>query len=291
MDDNIERINLFESDELVSIISDMMNNVDEMKNSLPEKFEDITINFVDKVFFKRVFSDITDIELKDDVLKVYFERGVDLHIDSAATGVETYNRFIKDADYRSLKIIGELIDLGEISLRTSPFVVVMWQEGLRSDYRESLDQSLFREPKAVNLHDNGINCWGGWGGPIRSNYDDLNLENSLMFMIQRMKQLNIDDYARSISGISTLLKSSYMSLPININPIVIARLIVEYDLQDLLIDNPDFLYFSRGYNGNLEIIDGVKTTINYQTFIELVRQFNNNHKGIKPKISLKTSDN
>lgn len=291
MEDNIVRFNLFESDELVDAISGIMNYIDELKNRLPRESEGNAVNFVDKAFFKRVFGDITNIELKDDVLKVYFERGVDLHIDSAAPGVESHNRLIDGTDYRSLKIIGELIDLGEISLRTSPFVVVMSPGGLRTEYGESLDQSLFRVSKVVNLHDDGINCWGGWGGPVRSNYDDLNLENSLMLMIQRMKQLNIDDYAGSISGMSTLLDHSYMSLPININPIVMARLIVEYDLQDILIDHSDFSYFSRGHDGNLEIIDGIKTTINYQTFIELVIQFKNNYKGIKPKVSLRTSDN
>jgi hypothetical protein len=182
MEEN-NRINLFDSDIFFDSIAERMDIVDELKNRQPkEKFND-KISFVDKSLFKRVLKDITDIEVQGETLKVYFLRGVTMHIDSAGTSVEEYNQRIVREDYRVLKIIEELVNMGEISLRTSPFVVEMNKDDLRARYHRSLDEEIMGWDAIKNLHDEGINCWGGWGGPVRSNYDSLNMENSLTSMI------------------------------------------------------------------------------------------------------------
>lgn len=289
MEDNT-RIDLFNSEFLVDIIANRMDTIDELKNRIPKESEQKKLEFVDKSFFKRVLNDITDIEVSSYALNVYFDRGVSLHIDSATENIDSYNRNIGDIDYRALKIIGELIDLGELHIRTSPFTIKMTKDELKAVYHSSLDQDLYSISHAMNIHDNGINCWGGWGGPIRSNYDQLNLENSLILILQRMQQLNIDDFARSTSRMSELIKSAYKNQPIEINPIILARLVIEYDLQNRVLRDDLFDYFSRGHDDKLEILEEVRTNIDYSVFVDLIRNLNNEYEGErKTKISLRRS--
>ena len=155
----IVKTNLFESDPFVDIVFDKMNYIDELKNRLPKESKEI--KFADKSLFKRVLYDITDIFYTGSTLNVRFGRGVEMHIESAAQNIESYNNRIGQVYYRSLKVLEELVNLGELTLRTSPFTVYLSKSELKSDYDRSLDQILFRSDTAINSHDNGLNCWGG----------------------------------------------------------------------------------------------------------------------------------
>ena len=290
MNDNIVIEDLFESDEYVELIASHMDKIDELKNRMPKLSENEGLEYVDKSFFKRVLSDITNIEINGDTLKVYFDRGVKMHIESATTDAEVYNSSIRDTDYRSYKIINELIEMGEITLKTSPFYVEMTKDDLRANYYPSLEESLNDLDLSVNIHDWGLNCWGGWGGPVRFNYDSLNIENSLMIMTQRMQQLNIDDFARSFDKMSLLIYYVYRGEPLNINPVILARLIVEYDLEKNVLEDEHFDYFGRSEDGTLRLLDIAKTNIDYYTFIDLLKHISNNYVGDKPKIKPKRSD-
>jgi hypothetical protein len=290
MNENNNIIDLFSSEKFIDLIVSRMDLVDELKNRLPYELDNNeNLKFVDKSFFKRVLSDITDIDISDGGLKVYFERGVKLRIDSSGD-VRSHNQSISDMDYRTLKIIGELIDMGELTLTTSPFVVEMTKETMTAKYHRSLDEEFHDISATLNIHDNGLNCWGGWSGHIRANYDVFNLENSLMLMTQRMRQLNIDDIARNVGKVADLFRYCYRGRPLEINPINLARLVVEYDLQNNILLDSEFSYFSRASNGKLQILQKIETNIVYAHFRSLVERFSLTHDGDKPKISLKRGD-
>jgi len=281
--DVLVKMNMFESEAFNELVSRKMDTLDELRNRLPKE-ESKELKYVDKSFFKRVISEITSLSYDGSTLIVGFGRGVEMYIDSSSTNDEHYNRNMLSPRYRTLKLIGELVNIGEIVLRTSPFVVSLSKEDLRTYYYESLDQDLFNIGTAVNSHDNGINCWGGWSGPIRYNYDNLEVEKSLLIMIQRMKQLNIDDYAGDISRISSIIKKSYLYETLNIDPIKLAKLVVDYDLQDVILNRSDENYFSRTSDGNLYLLRDVETNISYDIFIGLVSEMKANFTGDKPKI-------
>lgn len=268
-------INFFDTDICVDLIAEEMHAIDDIKNRLPDKKGDTNVKLVDKGFFKRVLSDITNISLVNDELKVYFHRGVPLHIDAIDNDHNEYEGKMRDSQYRTYRVIKELMDLGEIKLRTSPFMISLTKHDLKASYFESLDDKRSEYPVSKNIHDDGLNCWGGWGGPVRSNFDSLDIEQSLIIMIQRMKQLNVDDYAGDIYKLSGLISSCYQGLLLEINPTVLLDLLIKYNLFDRNIVNAEYQEyrpFSRGQDGTLELMMEVKTNINYDLFIEVLEK-------------------
>lgn len=265
------------------VISARMDVVDDLKNRLPPDNDIDKLKYVDKSFFKRVLSDITDIRLKESTLSVFFERGVTLQMEGSSP--EAFNNRIDSEEYRSLKVIEELVTLREIVLKTSPFTIDLTPSSLKASYGVSLDEDILRVPSVVNTHDNGLNCWGGWSGPIRSHFNLFELEQSLLLMVQRMRQLNIDDYAGNADRIAVLIKGVYRNVPLTINPMTLARLIVEYDLQDRVIEENCKYFIWKG--NEVYILGSVRTDIKADVFIELLRQFRRAHDGDKPKINKK----
>lgn len=293
MDENSQKIDLFRSEKFAEIIAEKMSTLDELKNRLPSKDNVDGLKFIDKSFFKRVLNDITDIYIEGNTLVIHFGRGVDMYIEGSSPDANVYNEKILRPIYRTYKILGELIDKGEMKLKTSPFTIFLSNDNLHAEYVKSLDEKMWNLPETANSHDRGINCWGGWSGPIRYNYDNLNIEESLFIMIQRMKQLNIDDYAGNLDRMTSLIKCAYKLQPLKVNPVTLASLIVEYDLQDFVIDGytDDRNFFRRDIDGNLTILsDSIKTDISYDIFVRLLREVSKNYKGDKPKIKRREKD-
>ena len=110
-----------------------------------------------------------------------------------------------------------------------------------------------------------------------------------MIMTQRMRQLNIDDFAGDITKMSQLIRAAYLYDRIDLNPIVLARLIVEYDLQDAILNRETDTYFTKSMNSNLKILRDVQTNISYDVFVDLIREMDRNYVGDKPKIKMKRS--
>jgi hypothetical protein len=280
-------MNLLESDIFEELIAEKMGHINELKNQLPEEKNIDGVNFVDKSLFKRVLSDITDIYMDQQELNVVFGRGVYMRLESANQARS--NEFIQTIDYRFLKILGELIDAGQIKIKTSPFVVKLSKDRLKTTYFKSLDEELHDLPLIQNIHDRGINCWGGWGGPVRSSFNDFELETTLTLMTQRMKQLNIDDYARDLNKVSEIIALNYRENVIaTIDPIYLAKLVIDYDLENRVIsDSP---YLSRSDDGKLSILDDysdyfeIVTNIDFGIFLKILEKMKAEHNGIKPKI-------
>jgi hypothetical protein len=90
---------------------------------------------------------------------------------------------------------------------------------------------------------------------------------------------------------SALIVNVYKNKPLVINPIILARLVVEYDLDRRVIEDEDYAYFSKDFRSkNLNILLGVKTNIDYSIFVGLVKKIRDTHSGEKTKIKLKRSD-
>ncbi len=286
---SIKRDILDSSDIFDEVITEKMNIINDLKSRIPEKIDKNNVEFVEKSFFKRVLGDITDIYMIDDTLNVEFGRGVSMRIESAMES--RASRFILETDYRFLKIIGELVDAKQIKMMTSPFIIKLNKNTLKSEYYKSFDEEITERDKSLNIHDAGVNCWGGWSGPIRSNYTELNLENALVIMVQRMKQLNIDDYARNIQKITELIiRSNHNETLEGINPLFLAKLIVEYNLQDFVISGSQYIQKdNRGYM--LFLPDALETNINYDAFIDTVERMSKEYSGDKPKIKVNVEQN
>ena len=161
MSDEFEFINFFDTDACNDMIADEMDIIDDLKNRIPKEQDKDNTNLVDKLFFKRVLKDITSMSLINEELKVYFHRGVPLHLDGADIGTSSYAERTGNVFYRICRVIKELVDLGEIKIRTSPFVVSLTMHNLQATYFQSLDDEFFEFPIVKNAHDAGLNCWGG----------------------------------------------------------------------------------------------------------------------------------
>ena len=104
-----------------------------------------------------------------------------------------------------------------------------------------------------------------------------------MLMTQRMQQLNIDDFSGSAARMSVLINNSYSDIPLNINPMILARLVIEYDLQNSVILR-DSEYFTESFNHHLIFLNDVKTNIDYNIFIEVLKKLRDQYTGPKLKL-------
>lgn len=272
MADNSERIDMLNSNIFDEMIASKMDAIDKLKNKLPnEKIDLSSINYVDKSFFKRVLPDITDVYIENSTLNVCFERGIFMKIESANENTDHDAVDRNKIEYRALKVIRDLVDQKEIVLRTSPFTVILKEDELRAIYESSLHEKAYDFERVVNIHDGGINCWGGFGGPIRSNYNEYRMEESLLIMVQRMKQLNIDDYSGDIRKMSYLIIKSYRGEHLSINPMVLAPIIIKHKFAANIIENSS-RYFTRNNGGKLVLLMDVTTNIDYDVFVELLKK-------------------
>lgn len=271
------------------IINEKIDMVDELKNRL--SIGDKDFKLVDKSFFKRVFSDVTDVECIDGELIVSFGRGVFMSLDGYELGTPDYIRRARlgHIEYRWIRIISELVDLGLIFIKTSPFRIFLKKNELYAEYYYGIEQVFGGDivPLNKNIHDNGYNCWGGWGGIARSSFSELKMEQTIMTMIQRMRQLNIEDISGSMRRINDVIKKTYLEKTIELDPLILARLIVEYDVQQWLIDDyrnssrldGDFIFSkdNKLYIGNTE------TNIDLKEFMKLLETTVKEYVGPKPK--------
>jgi galactitol-specific phosphotransferase system IIB component len=198
-------------------------------------------------------------------------------------------------DFRMLRIIAELVDMGDIVIRTSPFKVQVRRDLLRAVYYNHINEKFTTLDKNLNIHDNGYNCWGGWGGQVQSTFNEGKIEEAMLVMTQRMKQLNIDDVSGNLDKISIVISRTYRDKEININPVTLAKLIIEYDVQEWLFKalteaKNDYRRLDTVFVGctpdNRLTLSRVRTTVDFNAFIELVKQMNSEFTGPKPKAGL-----
>lgn len=245
-----------------SYVEKLMDEIDSSKNLLVDEYIDEEVNENDRGLFQSVLKDITDIEydVSNSMIEVTFGRGVPVEImGTQETNFDIGSNQSGSINYRSILMIGNLIKRGWVKLRLSPFVVKFGDgEGVSVTraYSSFEDKLLMAEPN-TNPHDSA-SCWGGWSYEVLKSLKEHRLEDALIYIYERMKQINIDDIGNRLKPIVKLMYIAYprgIDIPVE----VVAWMIVSHSLR-----MGDVIFSFADIRKNLKLDIGVAPVDDHQ---------------------------
>lgn len=194
-------------------IAKLMADTETMKIELQDpKSDTFNLKYSDKKYILTELSEIKNISFEEENREGKSEIYIDLeemynNLEQLDTSETELNRIISTGyntdDIKKKYIIQALWNLGLIRYKISESrITINVTRSLRNGSISFSPKTVYSDPNRISPHDNGYNCWGGWGPVLLQLFSEDKVVEGLQSIVHRMKQFNLEDSSNSFSKLT-----------------------------------------------------------------------------------------